>query len=129
MPMQGLFRRWIEGTPLCKIPFWHSFNIIFNILENSTGVDRGSGPGSAQGQGWHFGGRGSSTDSGGIPAGYEEVTGTIYLKEKMINGTFLVKTSGKVETDYASADARLLLQPVVHSSTVTLDLAKGYLKT
>jgi len=124
--MRGIFPKWVKDTPPAKVPITAFCDMVRNILETASGIKRPAGGGN--GIGWDFGG-GSTGSSGGIPAGYEEITGTIYFKEKMINGTFLVKTSGKVETNYSSTDARLLLQPVVHSSTVTLDLDKGYLKS
>lgn len=134
----AIFQRWAKNTPLCKIPFWRTLSTIMNVLETATGIDRGSGAGSRDGFGWHFGARPGS--SGTASTEYTEEDVTLYCAEFKINAKLLSTTDAGVttyhgfritgKTEYTSDEKRLLLQVTEPSTgTFTLVPAKGYLKT
>lgn len=140
--MSAIFQRWAKKTPLCQIPFWRTLSTIMNILETATGVDRGTGSGSRDGYGWHFGSRGSESSSTDQPELTEEDI-TIYCAEFKINAKLLSLTDTATppvttyygfritgKTAYTSTDKKLLLQVTEPSTgTFTLVPSKGYLKT
>lgn len=140
--MPSIFQRWAKKTPLSQIPLWRTLSTIMNILETATGIDRGTGAGSKDGYGWHFGARAGAYGASSSED-YTETDVTIYCSEFKINAKLLSLTdSGSPpvttyhgfritgKTDYTAAEKRLLLQVTEPSTgTFTLVPAKGYLKT
>jgi hypothetical protein len=83
---------WKQGDPIARVPLFRFCQIVRNILETATGIDRGTGAGSADGRNWHFGPRpGSAGSSGGIPEGYAE--GTVITQIRYSSGYIQIKTA------------------------------------
>ena len=124
------FDRITEGDKVNSPKFRVGLNRVFDILEGLCGdVTR-------TGNRWRIGRPFAAPDklatgSGGA-SGYEEVEGTLYLEDRAITGTFLVK-SGYVETPYTSTQDKLLLSIVsvtdAGGTTYHLVPGKGYLKS
>jgi hypothetical protein len=67
-----VFPRFRPNAAPSALPFGRIFRILYNILETATGIDRGSGPGAADGLGWHFGHHRESLANGdGIPRPFD----------------------------------------------------------
>jgi len=117
---------------------WNTIRIA-NVLEGivGTGGIVIKKPKNADGAGWTIDGSGI-TGGGGMPPGYEEITGTIFMGERKVFGTFLVKsntgpedTTTLVKTDYTAEDTRKLLQAVEMDGeevSYQLNLDYGFLK-
>lgn len=119
---------WKQGDPIARVPLFRFCQIVRNILETATGIDRGTGAGSADGRNWHFGTRpGSSGSAASIPAGYEEETLNIITDAGIVTRKVLVETATKASVEaFGSGDSRLLLS--INTSGVVRK-SKGYLKS
>lgn len=117
-----MFRR---GMPLCKFPLYRFCTIVRNILETASGIDRGTGAGSQEGFGWHFGARAESLNSG-LPDGYVEKDVVLYTKAGIITGKILFKATDD-DVAYASTQYHKLLQVVSGEGGYELGIDVGYL--
>ena len=105
MSFRKIFKRWGAKTKVSEAPIRENLDIIMNVLECSSGIDRGVGGGTTHGLGWSFGNGDSS--GGALPEGFEERENTIidikwdadYTKIQIKRGTVLVKDAEEEWTD------------------------------
>lgn len=97
----GFFRRFLPGTPLCKIPLHDNLSKLCNIAETIEGVDGVTidKPVGARGFGWKI--RLTNGASSGIPAGYAE--GTVITQIQYASGYIQIKTAKAIIKDETSS--------------------------